>query len=76
MSFGAGQDNGSTLEQAVGFAIDYGTGVVIGKTYRYTPVLVNTYATNTFKLNRPINSTNHISEERAASSIVASILKT
>ena len=74
-SYGAGQDNGSTQEQAVGFVIDYGTGVVIGKTYRYTPVLINTHTIDTFKLNRVINSTNNVSEERTVSSIVASILK-
>ena len=74
-SFGAGQDNGSTQEQAVGFAIDFGTGVVIGKTYRYTPVLINTHTTDTFKLNRPINSSGSVSEERCVSSISASILK-
>tara|TARA_R110000772_G_scaffold77554_4_gene166986 strand:+ start:317 stop:1198 length:882 start_codon:yes stop_codon:yes gene_type:complete len=74
-AFGAGQDNGSTSEQAVGFVIDYGTGVVIGKTYRYTPVLINTHTIDTFKLNRVINSTNNVSEERTVSSIVASILK-
>ena len=75
MTFGAGQDNGSTLESATGFVIDSGTGVVIGKTYRYTPVLINTSTTHTFKLNRVINSTNNVGEERTVSSIVASILK-
>ena len=75
-SFGAGQDYGSTQEQAVGFAIDYGTGVEIGKTYRYTPVLINFFTTGTFKLNRVINSSNVLSEERSVSSISASILKT
>ena len=74
-TFGAGQDNGSTLESATGFVIDFGTGVVIGKTYRYTPVLINTSVTHTFKLNRVINSTNNVGEERTVSSIVASILK-
>ena len=74
-TFGAGQDNGSTLESATGFVIDTGTGVVIGKTYRYTPVLINTSVTHTFKLNRVINSTNNVGEERTVSSICASILK-
>ena len=75
-TFGAGQDNGSTLESATGFVIDTGTGVEVGKTYRYTPVLVNTSVTHTFKLNRVINSTNNVGEERTISSIVASIIKT
>ena len=70
-AFGGGQDNGSTQEQAVGFVVDT---VPAGKTYRYTPVLVNTYNTGTFKLNRTINSNNYPSEERSVSSIVATIL--
>jgi hypothetical protein len=70
-SYGAGQDYGSTMEQAVGFVVDV---VPAGKTYRYTPVLINTSATGTFKLNRTINSNNYPSEERTISSIVATIL--
>jgi len=72
MAFGAGQDNGSTQEQSIGFVID--TTVVAGKTYRYTPVLINSSITHTFKLNRTINSTNNVGEERSVSSIIATFI--
>ena len=66
-------DQSSTMEQAIGFFID--DTAVAGKTYRYTPVLVNfSSITGTFYLNRVISNVNGIFYERAVSCITATIL--
>ena len=73
VAYGRG-DTSSTLEQASGFIID--ETAVAGKTYRYTPVLVNTVlgGANTFYLNRVITNISRINYERAVSCITATLI--
>ena len=64
----------STLEQSSGAIMD--DTITAGNTYRYTPILVNTNASNsrTFKLNQTFNSSTSIVFERACSSVIAQLV--
>jgi hypothetical protein len=67
-------DRSSTMEDARGFVID--DTALAGKTYRYTPVLINFSDTvGTFYLNRVISNVNRIEYERAVSAISATYIK-
>ena len=67
-------DDDSTLEQSSGAIMD--DTITAGNTYRYTPILVNTNASNsrTFKLNQTFNSSTSIVFERACSSVIAQLV--
>ena len=66
-------DRSSTMEEARGFFVD--DTAVAGKTYRYTPVLLNFSDTvGTFYLNRVISNENVIFYERAVSCITATLI--
>jgi hypothetical protein len=66
-------DRSSTMEDARGFIVD--DTALVGKTYRYTPVLLNFSDTvGTFYLNRVISNVNVIFYERAVSCITATLI--